>query len=57
MATYFKGNDFKKKVDVSQWYNPNVVVEGDAREIFEKYCDIPSDQVVKHVSEVVSYSA
>ena len=52
-AAYFKGKEFKKNVDIAQWYVKDFTVEGPARQVFEEYSGIPSDKVVQHVSEVV----
>jgi len=54
MATYFKGEEFKTKVDTQQWYVKDFTVDGPARDLFERYCGLAPDQVVKHVGDVVS---
>lgn len=53
MATYYKGDEFKKNVNPGQWYAKDVLVTGPARDLFEKYSHIPADQVVQHVSDLV----
>lgn len=54
MATYFKGEEFKKKVDTQQWYVKEFTVDGSARDLFEKYCGLAPDRVVEHVGNLVS---
>jgi hypothetical protein len=37
------------------WYNPTLgTLKAPTKELFEKYCNIPSDQVVAHITKVVS---
>lgn len=39
------------------WYTPELQnIETPAREIFENYCKIPSDQVTSHILQVVRSS-
>jgi len=52
---YYKGQEFKKNNDNAKhadWYVKDFVVEGDARQVFEKYSGIAPDKVVEHVGNV-----
>ena len=56
---YYKGEEFRKNNDSAKhadWYIKDFVVEGEAREVFEKYSGLSPDKVVEHVGEVVGQS-
>jgi hypothetical protein len=46
------------KPEDQPWYQADLTdIEPEARELFEKYCNIPSDDVIPHIKQFVSGSS